>query len=340
VRGSTSRARRGRRSRPASSTRRSPQIGAAAGAPRAKAFDEAERAAFSDGALLRSGVTQIWDVPMTQPALALSGDQAVRITLLSRGGGVIGDAEYAAGDDVRLLLPDTCAAIAITGLGRLAAARDGWRIPPGPGAVTAFAAPAGRTPATGWQSSDLAVQLNASTFLVRGAVLRLSEKTQLSLHGQSITQGVVPLAQAVTTSTALEMRMSPHVSVLAVTLDAITARLPGDDDLMLSLQNGSVDPLPVRAGGGQRAVLLFDLQADQESTANGDVPVIVGVHSADDVRISGVVGLGGTARDWGARLNGGLPEDWVPDEPLTADGSTRVRFVDAAFATARRKEPA
>ena len=306
---------------------RSPQVGGASGVPRTKAFALAEKAAQGDGAIVRSGVTQLWDVPMAQPAIALSGDQAVRVTLLSRGGGVLSDAEHATGEDLRIVLPDTCAAVAVTGLGRLGAARDGWRIPPGPGAVTAFAAPAGRTPATGWQSSDLGVQLNATTLLVRGAVLSLSEPAQVALHGQSLTQAVVPLAQAIGIDAAVEMRLSARITVLAVMLDAVSQRLPGDDDLMLSLHNASIDARPVRAGGGQRAVLLFDVHADPKATVNGDVPIIVGAHAATDVRISGMVGLGGTAREWGERLNGGLPEDWVPDEALTPDGATRVRFV-------------
>ena len=306
---------------------RSPQIGGTSSAARTRAFAIAEKMAQGDGAVVRSGVTQLWDVPMSQPAIALSGDQAVRVTLLSRGGSVISDAEYAAGDGLHVALPDTCAAVAITGLGRLGAARDGWRIPPGPGAVTAFAAPAGQSPATGWQSSDLGVQLNASTLLVRGAVLSLSEPAQVALHGQQLSQAVVPLARAIGLDAAVEMRLSTRITVLAVMLDAVNARLPGDDDVMLSLRNARLDAHPVRAGGGQRAVLLFDVQADPAATANGDVPIIVGAHAAADVRISGMVGLGGTAREWGERLNGGLPEDWVPDEALTPDGATRVRFV-------------
>jgi len=72
---------------------------------------------------------------------------------------------------------------------------------------------------------------------------------------------------------------------------------------------------------------MFDLTPDPKATANGDVPVVVSVQSAEDVRISGVVALAGTAKEWGERLNGSLPEDWVPDEPLSADGATSVRFV-------------
>jgi hypothetical protein len=150
---------------------------------------------------------------------------------------------------------------------------------------------------------------------------------------------VVPLADAVGASTAVEMHFSPRISVIAVMLDATSARTPGDDDLRLAVQHGQVDAQPVRAGGGQRAVLLFDVRADERAHARRDQPIVVGVHSADDVRISGVIGLSGTAQEWGVRLNGGLPEDWVPDEPLTPDGTTRVRFVTASFSPLARREP-
>ena len=113
-------------------------------------------------------------------------------------------------------------------------------------------------------------------------------------------------------------------SVIAVTLDALTARLPGDDDLELSVTNASLAALPVRAGGGQRAVLLFDVEPG-DAVLKGEAITLIAA-SVADVRISGVIGLSGSAREWGEKLNGGLPEDWVPDEPLTPDGETRVRF--------------
>lgn len=309
----------------ASTSVRSHQLGAAVSATRGAAFAQTEEAATANGTTLRVGVTQLWDVPFAQKAVVLDGDQAVRVTLLSRGGAVLSDAEYGSGR-AEVLLPERCAAVALSGLGRIGAEGD-WKVPPGPGAVSAFAAPAGRAAATGWQSSDHGVQLNAATLLVRGAVLRVSEKSSVALHGQALVQAVVPLAQVVGLTTAVQMQLSAHVRVLAVLLDAVSARLPGDDDLVLGVENASIAAIPVRAGGGQRAVLLFDLTPDREATANGDVPMIVSVHSVDDVRISGVVGLAGTAREWGDRLNGSLPEDWVPDEPLSADGSTQVRFI-------------
>lgn len=303
---------------------RSGELGAGVGGARARAFTQAEARALGDGALLRAGVTHLWDVPMDQTSLVVEGDQALRITFLSRGGGVIDDREYGGGS-VKLALPANCAMVAVSGLGRLGIAADGWKVPPAPGAVTAFAAPAGREPATGWQSSDQGLQVSANTLLVRGAVVRVSQPADNTAHRQNLPLGTLPMGTAVPALAGVETRLPAHVRVVAVMLDALTARLPGDDDLQLAVRDARLVALPVRAGGGQRAVLLFDVSADPEALKAGR-PITVVAGAVDDVRISGVVGLSGTAREWGEKLNGSLPEDWVPDEPLTPDGQTRVRF--------------
>ena len=56
---------------------RTPGWGGASPGVRTKTFAALEDAAHRDGALVRAGATQIWDVPLTQPALALNGDPAV-----------------------------------------------------------------------------------------------------------------------------------------------------------------------------------------------------------------------------------------------------------------------
>ena len=306
------------------SSLRNPEIGATGALAQSQAFALHEKEVMGDGVVVRAGVTQLWDVPMDLPSLVLDGNQAVRVTLLSRGGNVIADHEYGNGVGIKIELPANCAMVAVSGLGRLGSATDGWQLEPGPGAVTAFAAPAGRQPAVGWQSSDQGMQLSACTLLARGAVVRTSERTDNTTHKQNLPHGVLSMADALTATVSVETQLSGHISVIAVTLDALTARLPGDDDLELSVTNASLAALPVRAGGGQRAVLLFDVEPG-DAVLKGEAITLIAA-SVADVRISGVIGLSGSAREWGEKLNGGLPEDWVPDEPLTPDGETRVRF--------------
>src|SRR4029079_9736224 len=63
---------------------RSPEIGAAAPRATRKAFAQIESDVIRDGATVRAGVTQLWDVPAHAAALVMRGDLAVRVTLLSR----------------------------------------------------------------------------------------------------------------------------------------------------------------------------------------------------------------------------------------------------------------
>ena len=41
-------------------------------------------------------------------------------------------------------------------------------------------------------------------------------------------------------------------------------------------------------------------------------------------KVAGVVGAPGTAQQWAARMNGGIPEHLVPDGAVTPDGQVVV----------------
>lgn len=302
---------------------RHPQMGASVGRRHRQQFAKLEKLASSEGALLRAGVCQVWDLPRGRCQLQLEGDQAVRVTLLSRGGSVLDDREYASARDLSVTLPQSAAAVAISGLGQLMMGEQGWKVLPGTGAVTAFAAPAGKYAATGWQSSDQVLQLGDSTLLVRGSVVRLGERKLSRRTGEKSPHGVMPMAIAAD-SRSIETTLPSATRVVAIMLDARSARLPNDTDLELvvrgaRLAQGSM----VRAGTGQRAIYLFDVSAEPEKEP---AAMEIGVVTAADVRLTGVVGLGGTALAWGERLNGTVPDDWVPDGPLTAGGRTRIRL--------------
>jgi hypothetical protein len=223
------------------------------------------------------------------------------------------------------VLPENAGAVAITGLGRLVAAGDDWRMKPGAGAVTAFAAPSGRYPATGWQSSDQAMQVSGTTLLARGSIVRSTARPDARRNDQGLPHGVISMGTAVEQARGIETWLPPATPVVAVTLDARSARLPNDTDLELTVRRAMVSERMVRVGAGQRAIYLFDVTTDAKLNPQQRA-IEIGVVTARDVRITGVVGLGGTARSCGERLNGRLPEDWVPDGPLTPDGMTRVRF--------------
>lgn len=304
---------------------RHPQVGASVGRRHRQQFARLEKLASAEGALLRAGVSQVWDLPRGGCRLQLDGDQAVRVTLLSRGGSVLDDREYASARDLNIALPESAAAVAISGLGQLMAGDQGWKVPPGAGAVTAFAAPTGKYAATGWQSSDQVLQLGDSTLLARGSVVTLGERKLSRRTGEKSPHGVMSMAIAAD-SRGIETTLPATTRVVAIMLDARSARLPNDADLELVVRGAKLaQDSMVRAGSGQRAIYLFDVRAEPAKDKE-PAPMEIGIVTADDVRLTGVVGLGGTARAWGERLNGTVPDDWVPDGPLTAGGQTRIRL--------------
>jgi len=306
---------------------RHPQLGASVGRRHRKTFDAFEKQVVSEGAVLRAGVSQVWDLPRGGGVLQLDGDQAVRVTTLSRGGSVLEDREYGSARDLSIELPENAAAVAVCGLGKLLAGGEGWKVAPGTGAVTAFAAPPGRYAATGWQSSDQALQVGDTTLLARGAVVRLGTRTLSRRSGEKSPHGVISMALAAERAQGIETTLSAATRVVAITLDARSARLPSDADLELTVRGARLAEAPVRAGAGQRAIYLFDVlplaggARDKQPT-----PLEIGIVTPDDVRVTGVVGLGGTASAWGERLNGTVPDDWVPDSALSAGGQTRIRL--------------
>jgi hypothetical protein len=72
--------------------------------------------------------------------------------------------------------------------------------------------------------------------------------------------------------------------------------------------------------------LLYDVQQVKE----GITHITIGAASVAGWRFAGVIGLSGKAQEWGVRFNGKIPEQIVPDGPLTPDGSVNVRLVAAS----------
>jgi hypothetical protein len=54
--------------------------------------------------------------------------------------------------------------------------------------------------------------------------------------------------------------------------------------------------------------------------------LVVAAASQSGFRLAGVAGFRGRAREWAARMNGTVPEHFVPDAPLSPDGSIVARI--------------
>jgi hypothetical protein len=80
-----------------------------------------------------------------------------------------------------------------------------------------------------------------------------------------------------------------------------------------------------RASAGKRRALLYEATAPTGSAATA--AVVVSVASASGFAAAGVIGLGGRAADWAARLGAGIPDGLVPDDPLTPEGDVTLRLI-------------
>jgi hypothetical protein len=308
---------------------RSGELGATVGRGTARTMAHMEKAAGGNGATLRVGVTQLWDVPPARKrTVGLTGGMAVRVTLLAGGGVLISDAEYPDARDVEVVLPDDCAMVALTGLGRVSPLRGGNGRAvhtPGAGAITATAAPPGAIPAVGWELRQLAAQLSPTMILGRGAVIELSQRTGAHIAKQAIGAGMISLAEALRGQTAIQTTLPASIRVVAVLLDLEPGRVLSADDLAIGAAGARLAVDPIRVEGGHRALLLYDVSRDAPASDRKPFSVTVAVRRGG--RCAGVVGLGGDARTWGERMNGRIPERLVPDEPLTTDGEAQARFV-------------
>jgi hypothetical protein len=275
-----------------------------------------------NGILIPAGITHIWDIPAgAQDELIVTGDAAFRVTFLTRGGSIIADSEYSAGNQTTVVLPPRCGMVSIECLGKLPSGSAA--VAPGFAAVAFTAAPAGKKTVAGWQAGNLLPQVGPTTILGRGACLVLPQ-THIPLRNrQAISQTMVRVSDAVAEQIGTETWLPSSTSVVMILLDLQDATASAGGDLAVSAQGATLSTSPIRILGGRRRALLYDV-SEPDSKADH---ITIGVASLTGWRVSGVVGMAGRAQEWATSLQGKVPEHIVPDGPLTPDGSISVRMV-------------
>lgn len=308
-------------------TLRTPQLGWTSGKGHQQEMADALSSFQGNGLAIPAGTTHIWDVPAgSQEELIVTGDSAFRVTFLTRGGSVLGDAEYPPAPpsaDLRttIPLPAKCGMVSIECLGKLPAGTI--RVTPAFAAVAFTAAPAGRQTVAGWQAGNLLPQVGPTTILGRGACLMLPQ-THIPLRNrQAISQTMVRVSDAVASQVGTETWLPLTIGVVMILLDLQDASAGADGDLAVSCKGAVLSSAPIRILGGRRRALLYDVSEADAKAGH----ITVGVASAKGWRLSGVVGMSGRAQEWATALHGKVPEHIVPDGPLTPDGSTSVRMV-------------
>ncbi|HEX5354827.1 MAG TPA: DUF6603 domain-containing protein [Aquabacterium sp.] len=303
---------------------------ASAGQRHAEAFEQASKQIMGEGLVIPAGTTQLWELPETEQgahvrvSLQLSGVGAVRVVWLDRRGRVIADQEMATLRGAALSMPEGAARVAVSALGR-ASGLLAQRLPK-QGDVTLMLAPAGHTPAVGWQTGMLLEQVGAHTLLGRGASLHTAQVVTAPLKTLSST-GLIAAERAVADQTAVTTRLPSTVTVVAFLLEQVDATAAFDGDLAVTAEGAVMSLPPVAVIGGTRRTVLYDVRATQEAQAQGWFEISVA--SEKGWRLGGVIGLQGKADDWADRLDGDAPPTFIDDRALSADGDVRARFAIA-----------
>jgi large repetitive protein len=305
----------------AAKTLRNPEVGWAAGAAHSAAVRQAAADFIAGGVTLAAGANHVWDLPPVQATLAVTGSAGVRLTFLSRSGGVLDDRELVPGaNGASLPIPPKTERLVAQCLGNPPSA---LAFPQGFGAISASAAPRSDFVVTGWQSASMLVQAGTSVFLARGASLRLPRPFTPVRSGIKTSQSMIRASEVMRNETAVETSLPIETGAVMILLDQTDATASAAGDLGIAAEGATLSTPPLRVEGGNRLALLYQVaQIDQ-----GAASVSVSIASVAGWRVSGVVGLPGQAQDWAVRMNGGVPIHLVPEGPLTPDGQVTIRFV-------------
>jgi hypothetical protein len=281
------------------------------------AFAAAEKALIGDGIQVAPGTTLVWDVPPGYAQAEIDG--VARVTFLDAAGRLLQDSEVPAKASVAL--PADTRALVLSALGTPAGGT--LQQAAGPGAVTSVAAPAGATVAVGWQSASHVVQVGPSLLLARGAAVVLAHPATVARGPRATHNAVVRAAEIIGEQSAVETWLPIGTEVVVVLLDCQDATASDDGDLAIAVEGATLSSPPERATGGRRRALVYDVVSRDAKAQQ----LIVSVASRSAFRFAGCVGLSGRAADWAARWAGGVPEQLVPDGPLTPTGHATVRLI-------------
>jgi hypothetical protein len=171
-------------------------------------------------------------------------------------------------------------------------------------------------PVVGWQSGNLVPQITSTLLLGRGCCLRLSQYNVVGRSNKQTGQAMVKLGSVMLDQAGIETYLPVSVAVVMFLLDRQDPTATADGDLQLATTGFTLATPPLRAEGGARRALLYDV-AGRDNTAPY---ATVAAASVSGWRVSGVLGLPGSAQEWAIRMNGGIPEHLVSDGPFTPDG--------------------
>ncbi len=264
--------------------------------------------ALSDGIELPAGAVQRWSIPGGNWSISLSGD-AFRVIALARGGVPVLDVE--ASGSHRFQLPARAEQLVVWSLGRA-----GKKHSPEFGALSLAEAP--RLPAAvGWTTESQVHLAGRLLALARGSRVRLSVPQGLPARASAARAEWVRASSFVHQQPTVQTTLPAAVTAVLVAVSVGASGKDAADDLEVGFKGATFDaPLPFEAEWGQGA--LYPVQANE--------PFAVTVASQSALRLQGVVGVRGRSKELAAALHGSALSALVPDAPLSAVGSVRLKL--------------
>ncbi len=302
-------------------TLRTGDLGAVQNISAIKSFTQAATDVTGKGIQLVSGATHVWDLPSTVgQQIVITGSGVVRVAFLSRTGTPLEDTESIVQKQLSLAVPADTAMVAITCLGALPANTP---LPTaGFGAVSLAFAPQGQQPVVGWQIGNHAPQISGRALLIRGATLLLSTHYVARQGKQKTSDTLAQISYALADQVGTETRLPTQIDTILVLLDQGDGDAANAGDLTIGVTGATIQTPPLIVSGGARTALLYSISAHDAKAEN----ISVAVGSISGFQVAGIAGLSGSAQSWAVRANGKIPEQIVPDGPLTPNGAVTVQI--------------
>jgi hypothetical protein len=297
----------------------SPQLGICSSVLHSKEFEKAAEMVLGEGVAIPAGTTHVWEIPSGKMFVTFTGAAAARVVFLAAGGRILGDVELVA-EGQSLPVPADTSTVAVTCLGLLP--REWKSVTPAFAAVTMAAAPARGFSGVGWELNDTREQIGTTVVLGRGATMVLGRPFYTAHRGQKTHWSMVRVSAAAREQRGIETRLPIGVRVVMVILDGRDSCAAERGDLAIGCDGATLVTPAIPVGGGNRRAVLYDVTDVNRESDYFTVSVV----SEEGWRVTGVIGLQGKALEWATRLHGSVPEDMVPNGPLTPYGVVRVRF--------------
>ncbi|MBU1169190.1 MAG: hypothetical protein KKD44_06455 [Proteobacteria bacterium] len=295
----------------------------------------------SQGVAVQSGTTQIWTLPVKNvagpmPVIHFSGNQAIRVTAMTKSGALIEDREYGSGQG-QWELPALTGRIALTGLGKCHG-----KYPSTSGCMgqVALSESVRGLAVIGWQVHSQFIQTGRLSFLGRGCMIRTGAAQLTRRRGKIADYAVINASELLGAQTTLTTFLPCDASLVAVhvTMASSTPVRDITRGLGLSVKGFDLDEPPTIFVNDRSALLVYTVKGFKGGE-NLPTHGSIGTTTGEGWQVAGVLAMKGHVDKWLSRLSKGLTSPLVENGPLSAAGVSRILFeVEASADNADNKQ--